>query len=169
MPDFDSAGMADIVVADIFGLRTFRVIDGKLTSVVVNDDSNKDDSNKEPNNGFWEDGTCTAICVANRDDPDHVAPADGCRCGIYGTYGIDHLVHQYGEQAARIVAVIQAAGSTVTGSTGFKTSQAVVVGYWVSDSATAEEAACVAHLPGVRRWWNRSLMIEMFELRGRKK
>jgi hypothetical protein len=153
MTDFDSLGEIDVVIEDVYGLRTFKVVDGKLSSVVVG-------------TGYWENGICDAVCVNNR-NPDHVAPDPDCRCGIYATSGIDHLLRQYGEEAAKIVAVVQAVGTTIRGDTGFKTRQAHVVAYWVADDVPAEEQACAEHCPGARRWWDRDLMIEIFELEGR--
>ncbi len=81
--DFDSYGQADIAVA-IYALRTFKIEDGKLSSVVVGA-------------GHWENGVCVAICTKNAD---HEAPADGCNCGIYGTHTLQALFRQYGSRPA---------------------------------------------------------------------
>jgi len=150
MTDFDSLGDADIVIKDLFGLRTFKAVDGKLSSVVVG-------------TGYWEDGMCDAICVSHKDDLDHVAPAEGCHCGIYAAYTLRLLVTQYKEEAEKIIAVVKATGTTITGDDGFKTRQAEVVAYWAADN-TAEEKACDAHCPDARRWFDRDLMIAIFEL-----
>lgn len=150
--DFDSLGSADIVIEDMFGLRTFKIVDGALSSVVAG-------------TGHWVNGECTAICTRNAD---HVAPHDDCMCGIYATHSLDGLMAQYRKQACRIVAVIQAVGATVTGGTGFRTAKAQIVAYWVGFGARTEEQACTEHCPGARRWFNRDLMIEIFELGGRK-
>jgi hypothetical protein len=152
--DFDSLGGVDIEIRNMFGLRTFKVIDGALSSVVAG-------------TGHWVNGECTAICNGNT-DPDHVAPADDCRCGIYATHSLDGLMRQYRAPASRIVAVIQATGATVTGDTGFRTAKAQIVAYWLGFDARVEAAVLAEQCPpDAQRWHDRDLMARIFELEGR--
>jgi hypothetical protein len=153
MTDFESLGEYAPQVRDLFGLRTFRLRDGKLDSVVVS--------------GNWEGGLCEAVCMVEKD---HVAPADGCKCGIYATHSLRALMAQYSEHANRIVAVIQAVGRTVNGPTGFKTAKAEVVAYWLGeqrfdDDSLSEADACDEQWLGVRRWRDLDLMIKRFQLK----
>ena len=150
--EFESFGAADIAITDLFGLRTFTVDEeGMLSSLVQG-------------TGHWVKGECTAVCTTNVLDPDHVAPVDGCRCGIYATFGIDHLLAQYRANAVKLVAVVQATGASLIGPTGFRTARANVVAFWVRDDAVAEEQACLTHCCDARQWWDRDLMIEIYEL-----
>jgi hypothetical protein len=153
MTDFSSLGDTNIQIRDLYGLRTFRLRDGKLDSVVVS--------------GNWEDGICEAVCMV---DKDHVAPHDGCKCGIYATHTLASLMAQYSEHAQRIVAVIQAMGRTVNGPTGFKTAKAEIVAYWLGeqrfdDESLSEADACAEQWLGVRRWRDLDLMIKKYGLK----
>jgi hypothetical protein len=151
--DFDSLGDYDPQVRDLFGLRTFRLLNGKLDSVVVS--------------GNWEDGVCEAVCMV---DKDHVAPAPDCKCGVYATHTLAALMAQYSEHARRIVAVIQAMGRTVNGPTGFKSAKAEVVAYWLGeqrfyDESISEADTCAEQWLGVRRWRDLDLMMKKYGLK----
>jgi hypothetical protein len=150
--DFDSLGMADLAVA-LYALRTFRVVDGRLASVVAGA-------------GHWADGVCEAVCTRHPDDPTHEAPADGCTCGIYGTHSLAALSRQYGKQACRIVAVIAPEGPTVTGSTGLRTAFARIVAYWCAepDRSPSEGDVCVEQCPGARRFYDLNVMARLYGL-----
>jgi len=147
--DFDSGGAVDLVVG-MYALRTFKIVDGQLSSVAVGA-------------GHWENGVCTAICTRN---PDHVAPEDGCTCGIYGTHTLEGLFNQYGEFACRIIAVIAAEGPTVIGTTGLRTAAARIVAYWCADPdrAQSEVDACAAQCPGARRFYDLDVMARLYGL-----
>jgi hypothetical protein len=153
--DFDSLGELDIEIAR-YALRTFRVEDGKLSSVVVGA-------------GHWENGVCIAVCTRNPEDPTHEAPAKGCSCGIYATHSVAALFRQYGKQACRIVTVIAPEGRTVTGDTGLRTSAARIVAYWCGEGSPSEADVCaqIPNLPDgrrLRRYYNVDVMARMYGL-----
>jgi hypothetical protein len=118
MSDYGSGAATDLAVG-VYALRTFAVADGKLSSVIQGA-------------GHWDDGVCEARCVK---DPTHEAPADGCKCGIYGTHTLEALFSRYPEHSSRIVAVIAPEGRTVTGPKGLRTAFARIVAYWCAEPA----------------------------------
>ena len=158
MTDFDSLGAlddTDIRIA-VYALRTFRVVDGNVSSVAVGA-------------GHWDGGICTAVCVRTKDGENpHTPPADGCMCGIYGTHSLHALFAQYPEFACRITTVIAVGGPTVTGSTGLRTAQVRVVAYWVGEpdgSEPSEAEVCGEQFPGARRYYDIDLMAKLYGMR----
>lgn len=149
MSDYGSGDPVDVAVG-VYALRTFAITDGKLSSLVVGA-------------GHWEGGVCTASCVK---DPDHIAPADGCHCGIYGAHTLEALFAQYGQFACRIIAVIAAEGLTVTGATGLRTATARIVAYWCAepDRSPSEAQVCAKQCPGARRFYDHEVMARLYGL-----
>lgn len=90
---------------------------------------------------FWKDGVCEAKCyrrsihggIMRLVPSGHVAPFEGCQCGIYGSLSLDHLDRQYYEQTKFIVGVIAAEGQTLIGPRGLRTERARCVAYWTPD------------------------------------
>src|ERR1700758_3506082 len=132
-----------------FALRTFKVREGHLSSVVATHSGQ-----------HWEGGVCRARCVifddysffdesmaritraaiARHRDPSkyreglskflkHDAPHEDCRCGVYGSLNLENLRRQYHE-SLNLVAVIAAEGETIIGTRGLRTEFARVVAYW---------------------------------------
>jgi hypothetical protein len=135
----------------VYALRTFRVEDGQLASIITG-------------TGHWIDGTCIARCTQN---PDHVAPpVDGCQCGIYGAHTLAALRHQYAEKASRLVCVIAAEGATVIGATGLRTAAARIVAFWTAEPNGSQSEFGVARqqCPGARRYFDVDLMAKLYGL-----
>jgi hypothetical protein len=141
----------DIAVA-VHALRTFKIgADGKLGSL----------NGGGAKGAHWENGQCDAQCSVKPDDPDHVAPVEGCSCGIYGCLSLSKLFEQYGSEASAIVAVIAVEGRTALGGVGLKASSAWVIAYWrpADDPDLADD-----EVPGARRYFNLSLMARVYGL-----
>lgn len=126
--------LPDIEIAR-YGLRTFKLRDGTLGSVVKNH--------------AWTGGTAIAQCLASPGtalgliEPPHEAPHEDCACGIYATLNFTMLARQYGDDAKRSVAVIAAEGTTIIGDKGLRTAAARIVGWWaVDDDAAKSYAQC---------------------------
>jgi hypothetical protein len=149
MSDYGSGAATDLAVG-VYALRTFAVADGKLSSVIQGA-------------GHWDDGVCEARCVK---DPTHEAPADGCKCGIYGTHTLEALFSQYPEHSSRIVAVIAPEGRTVTGPKGLRTAFARIVAYWCAepDRSPSEADVCAEQCPGARRFYDLNVMARLYGL-----
>jgi hypothetical protein len=149
--DFDSAGPADIAVG-LKGLRTFKVVDDQLASVVVA--------------GHWAKGACIATCMSNPNDPTHEVPAKGCSCGIYAANSLTALFRQFREEARQIICVIAAEGPTVTGQTGLRTAAARIVAWWAAEPDGPEAAVCARECPGARRFYDAEFMARIYRLGG---
>jgi hypothetical protein len=87
-------------------------------------------------------------------------------CGVYGFYTIDHLLTQYPDHACRIVAVITIRGRILLDNKGLRATAARVVAYWCAEDAEAEAAVCANDCPGARRFYDRDVMTQMYELTG---
>lgn len=130
----------DIVLPDIeigrYGLRTFRIRDDKLKSVVKSH--------------TWASGVAVAECKNERVivsfggeeiETKHSAPAEACTCGIYATVNLNELIRQYRPYAQRCIAVIAAEGQTIIGDRGMRTAAARIVAYWHRDDDDAAKKA----------------------------
>jgi hypothetical protein len=152
MSDFGS-GTPEPVVG-MYGLRTFKITDGRLSSVVAG-------------TGHWEDGVCEAVCTRN---PDHQEPpVDGCSCGIYCTHSLAALFAQYSAQAQRIVCVIAPEGPTLSGDTGMRTNAARIVACWCGEPnwriVPSEREVCRKDAPGARQYYDLRLMVKLYGLK----
>lgn len=121
---------------DVHGLRTFRVSDdGNLLPVTAIDDS-------------WRGGVCIARC---RHRPNHQAPVERCRCGIYTFRTLSVLRGQYAP-ADLLVAVIALEGQTLAGSRGWRSQAGRVVALWVAPDALPDDLlmTLAVNLPDVK-------------------
>ena len=139
-----------------YALRTFKIVDGQLASIIQN-------------GSHWKDGVCEAVCVKYKPGTDgegvHAAPAAGCHCGVYGTLTLAALYRQYAQHACGIVAVIAAEGITFIGDVGLRTAAARVVSYWCSDELPlADQAVCAAQSGGARRFHDVTVMTRLYGL-----
>ncbi|MCX5044037.1 hypothetical protein OG921_12745 [Aldersonia sp. NBC_00410] len=139
----------EIEVGDAYALRTFKAVDGRLTSIVKR-------------GSHWEDGKCEAICLARPEDADHEVPSGDCTCGVYAFWTVEELLNQYLDFARRIVAVVRMDGLTIEGSNGVKANAAQIVAWWCAEDAPELVAACAASAPGTRRFFDRDVMIGLY-------
>jgi hypothetical protein len=101
-----------------YALRTFKIDYNRLELKSMTQGSSE--------STHWRHGTCEATCLIRN----HIAPYEGCSCGIYGTLNLDSLIRQYAFTARDIVAVFAAEGKTIVGEVGLRTAAARVVAWW---------------------------------------
>ncbi len=125
----------------VYGLRTFRVIRGKLAPVGVH--GSRD----------WRDGTCVARCdYSRRGNHGHRAPDELCTCGVYCFRDLWRLRAGY-PMAQDVVAVIALEGRVLEGEYGWRAEAARVLALWERVPAT------VKALPHVTRYRDVEAMI----------
>jgi hypothetical protein len=129
-----------------YALRTFRAEGGRLVSV-------------SHSGAHWEGGVCRAACLH---DPEHVAPVEGCTCGVYAWWTVDKLLDEYLDTARHMIAVIRMFGEIIVADNGVKASEAHVVAWWAAEESTDIIEACRASCPGARRYFNRDVMVRFY-------
>jgi len=110
--------MSDDFEVARYGLRTFKIADGKLQPVAQ---GRADD---------WLGGTCTADCHAMKYNQHHKPPVKECGCGVYAALTAFDLIDQWMRHSALVIAVVAAEGTTIIGPRGFRTECARVVAWW---------------------------------------
>lgn len=128
-------------VGEIYAVRTFRVNtdDGSLVPIA------------QPKQWrAWADGAAEAACARGRD---HVAPHEGCRCGLYAFATAAEVGRQY-PQAQRLLAIVACHGKVIAGRKGIRAQHARIVALWMSPAMSASLAGKVraryARLPVYR-------------------
>lgn len=142
--------MPDLRVGEVYALRTFRINtdDGTLVPIA-----------QPAEYRAWADGSATATCARGRD---HVAPDEGCRCGLYAFGSVAEITRQYG-QGQRVLAVVACHGKIIAGTKGIRARHARVVALWLSPGLTATlRAAVLARYPQIPSFASKSAMLAEF-------
>ena len=139
-----------------YALRTFAVKDGELVSIAQR-------------GSHWEGGVCEAVCLTQPDDPEHVVPVEGCKCGVWAYWTVADLFKQhdgaYAQYARRIITVIRMAGDCIDGEDGVRAATAQIVAWWCAEDDPKAARACAASCPGARRYHDRDVMVHIHGLR----
>jgi hypothetical protein len=97
-------------------------------------------------------------------DAEHVAPVEGCTCGVYAFWTVEELPDQYLESARRMVAVIRMEGECIEGDAGVRANAAQIVAWWCAEDDRELATACAAGSPGARRYFDRDVMVRIHGL-----
>ena len=146
-PTPDAGSVSDVVpVVGVYGLRTFRVVRGRLAPVGVHGDSEA-----------WSDGTCVARCDyhPHRRADEHRPPDELCSCGVYCFRELSRLRREY-PMAHGVVAVIALEGGVLEGDHGWRAEAARVVALWERGPAKVDP------LPDVTRYSDVGDMIRAY-------
>lgn len=142
--------MGDLRVGEVYALRTFRINtdDGTLVPIA-----------QPAEYRAWADGSVTATCARGRD---HLAPDEGCRCGVYAFGSVAEIARQYG-QGQRILAVVACHGKIIAGTKGIRAQHARVVALWLSPGLSATlRSAVTARYPQVPLFSSKAAMLAEF-------
>jgi hypothetical protein len=114
-----AARLAEPLVGEVIGLRTFRIDDaGRLLPLY--------------STLSWYDGPNTAACApptGERGQDDHAVPAPDCECGFYAYGSLDAARVQ--RQSRYVLAVVSCWGGVVAGTLGFRAQHARVDALWL--------------------------------------
>lgn len=140
--------VAEPLVGEVYGLRTFRVDESGLLLPLYT-------------NLSWYDGANTATCsppTGEAERCDHPVPGEGCQCGFYA-YGTPQAGRR-NRQMRYVQAVVACWGRLVAGSQGIRAEHARIEALWLHPNVPASARRRVAmRYPSARIYADRGAML----------